>query len=177
MVRTQSKYIELSGPLFADDVKKRFKSALYEGMGEIAVEGEAIMVAAIYRGFPSGTGQTAKSVESMGVRKTDDVAGYYKITPTDMWKGTVTVTKVGRKTVVNKKGKKRRANVWSVLAVSDKLQTGEKGRPTKIWLTKGIRRGVKLRTGHDFYAQTSRALKSLDPTSMVAPYIRRALDD
>lgn len=171
MARPQSKYIELSGPLFADDMVKKFKGALFQGMGEIANEGEAIMVAAIYRGFPNGTGRTAKSVDATAVRKTDDVAGYYKITPTDMWNGTVTATKVGRKTVTNKKGKKRRANVWAI------SHSGGQRRPTKIWLQKGIRRGVKLRVGHDFYAQTARALKAMDPTSMVAPYIERALND
>ncbi len=166
MARRPTQYIEISGPLFESDVIRRFNDAVYSGMEEMADEGDDIMASQIAAGGMMDTGRLLRSVDIITKRASQDVIGYYAITPTDTWKGAVTLTKVG-----TKKGKKgKRVGVYHVGVVTND------SRPTKTWLAHGTRRGVRLRRGYNFYARTATALRRMDPHAIIAPYIAEALN-
>lgn len=171
MARRVSTYIELDGPLFEPSMIRKFNGAVYSGMEEIADEGDDIMASQIVAGGFVDTGRLLRSVDITTKRSSLDVTGYFVITPTDTWKGSVTVTKTGTTVKRNKRtGKMQRANVYSIgVSTND-------SRPTKTWLAKGTRAGKKLRPGYDFYARTATALRNMNPQAKVAGYIYEALN-
>lgn len=171
MAPRRTQYIELSGPIFEDDVARKFNGAVYAGMEEIADEGDDIMAAQIAAGGFVDTGRLLRSVDILTKRSSQDVTGYFAITPTDTWKGSVSVTKTGTKSVKDKKtGKKKKVGTYSVA-----ISTND-SRPTKTWLARGTRSGKKLRPGYDFYSRTATALRNMNPNDIVAPYIAEALN-
>lgn len=171
MARRVSTYVEVAGPLFDHDVARKLNGAVYTGMAEIADEGDDIMAAQIAAGGLVDTGRLLRSVDIMTKRSSLDVVGYYSITPTDTWQGSVAVTKIGETTKLHKRsGKMRAANVYNVSSSTNV------SRPTKTWVSRGVRSGQKLRPGYDFYARTATALRRMDPNKVVLPYIVAALD-
>ena len=174
MARSRT-YIELDGPLFEDDVLRRFKGAVFSGIEELADEADDIMASHIAAGGMVDTGRLLASVNIQSVRSSQDVIGYSVVTPTDTWQGSVTVRQTGSyiKTVKvgqSQRSVKRRVKTWSVSS------TTTTSRPPRIWLTKGTRRGAKLRSGYDFYARTATAVRAMNHHAIVAKYIAEALN-
>lgn len=83
MVRSGSQYVQLSGPLFADDVKARFKGAVGDGIRELGKEGEGIMQSFIYQSGFIDSGDFVSSVEAEFVRTRG--IGYATVAPRDQW--------------------------------------------------------------------------------------------
>jgi len=52
----------------------------------------------------------------------------------------------------------------------------ERDRPTRVWLSKGSRRGVKLRPGFDFFSRTTNVLKRLQPEERIAKRVQTVLE-
>lgn len=86
MPKKPSQYIELSGPLFEDDVIRKFNDAVAEGMEDLGDEGASILGAAIsQRGFV-GTGSFLRSVDTLAKRTDKDAsAGYVAVVVTDAY--------------------------------------------------------------------------------------------
>lgn len=136
MPRRPSQYIELSGPLFEDDVIARFKGAVAEGLQELADEADDIMASVIAAGGLIHTGRLLRSVDAQYIRTGTNI-GYAKIVPTDVWP--------------------------------------EPDRPTRTWITRGMRSGIKLRRGYDIFSRTATRVRQIDQ-SFIADMIAEALN-
>lgn len=86
MARRRTQYIELDGPLFDDDVTRRFHDAVAKGMEEMANDGASILGAAIsQRGFVK-TGRFLRSIDTLSKRSDkDNSAGYTAVVVTDAY--------------------------------------------------------------------------------------------
>lgn len=86
MPRRPNQYIELSGPLFDDDVIRKFNDAVADGMEELGDEGADILGASILqRGFVR-TGAFLRSVETIAKRTDKDAsAGIVTVSVTDAY--------------------------------------------------------------------------------------------
>lgn len=84
MAPRRTQYIELSGPIFEDDVARRFHDAVAEGMEELGDEGASILGAAIsQRGFVK-TGRFLRGVDTIAKRADkDNSAGFVAIVIAD----------------------------------------------------------------------------------------------
>jgi hypothetical protein len=52
----------------------------------------------------------------------------------------------------------------------------EKNRPTRTWLSRGTRRGLKLRAGYNIFTRTATAANRLDFTHQIADRVAKALE-
>lgn len=171
MARKPNMYVQLDGPLFDTGMIRLFNGAVFAGIEEIADEADDIMMAQISAGGLVDTGALLRSVDIITKRSSQDVIGYAKIEPTDVWQGSVSVKKIGTKRSKYKtKGKYRKVGVYSV---STSTSTS---RPPKTWLSKGIRSGKKLTKGYDIFARTATAVRRLDTQERVAKHIAEALN-
>jgi hypothetical protein len=169
MVRKASENVYLDGPLFEPDMIKKFRGAVYAGIAELADEADDIMAAQIEAGGLVASGRLLRSVD-VALVQTGGEIGYARIEPTDTWKGTTAVKRVGTKKTRTKKGKLKSSGIYHV---STSTSTS---RPPKIWLSKGTRSGKKLTKGFDIFARTATAVKNLDHNRIVAKYIAEALN-
>lgn len=169
-MRKPNQYIELDGPLFDPGMIRLFNGAVYAGMAELADEADDIMAAQISAGGLVASGRLLRSVDIQTKRSSQDVIGYFKIEPTDVWQGSVSVRKTGTATRTTKKGKRQRVNVYSVRSSTSA------SRPPKTWIAKGTRGGKKLTRGYDIFARTATAVRRLDHNRIIAGYIEKALN-
>jgi len=136
MARRPSTYIELSGPLFADDAIAKFKDAVAEGIQDLAEEADDIMASHIAAGGLIDTGRLLRSVDIIRVRSGGNI-GYAYIAPTDVWP--------------------------------------DADRPTRVWISRGTRRGVKLRKQYDIFSRTATRVRQIDQ-SFIADKIATVLN-
>lgn len=84
MPRKPSQYIELSGPLFDDDVIRKFNDAVADGMEELGEEGASILGAAVLQRNFVKTGRFLRGIEAQAKRTSPGTtAGYVAVTVAD----------------------------------------------------------------------------------------------
>lgn len=86
MATRRSQYIELDGPLFDDDMIRKFHDAVAEGMEDLGDEGASILGSAIsQRGFIQ-TGRFLRSIDTVAKRSDKDgSAGYVAVVVNDAY--------------------------------------------------------------------------------------------
>lgn len=84
MPRRGNQYIELSGPIFGDDLERLAHDAIAEGIQELGDDAVGIMMSHIQAGGLIDTGRLLRSVDDPMIR-TGGAIGYVKVAPTAVW--------------------------------------------------------------------------------------------
>lgn len=83
MVRT-SKYLEVTGPLFDEDMAAKFNRALTSGLEELGDEAAGILASFVAQAGFEKTGGFLRSIETKLTRSGSNV-GFVTVAPTDVW--------------------------------------------------------------------------------------------
>lgn len=167
--------VTAAGPIFDDNLAQVFKGGVFAGQVDLAEEADDIMAAQIAAAGLVDSGALLRSVDIKTVRSSENVTGYALIAPTDVWRGTLTISQAGWRNKTSYVGPQRSPRVRRVKSWNIRSSSSV-NRPTFEWLRRGMRNQRKMRPAQDFITRTATAVRGLDINGIVGKRIAEALN-